>query len=87
MGLAFKPYIDDLRESPALHINKSLINNGYHVLAAEPNIFSYPDLTIVNYLDAIKEAYVITFLVGHKEFGTLKAKHGLDFCGVTINEK
>ena len=82
MGLAFKPDIDDLRESPALHITKSLIKEGFHVLAVEPNISTHPDLTIVNYLDAIKEADVIAFLVGHKEFRTLKVEHGLDFCGV-----
>ena len=82
MGLAFKPDIDDMRESPALHITKRLLNDGYPVLAVEPNISSYPDFTIVNYLDAIKEADVIAFLVGHKEFRTLKVEHGLDFCGV-----
>jgi len=87
MGLAFKPDIDDMRESPALHITKRLLNDGYPVLAVEPNISSYPDFTIVNYLDAIKEADVIAFLVGHKEFRTLKVEHGLDFCGVINNEK
>lgn len=87
MGLAFKPDIDDLRESPALYITKSLINDGFHVLAVEPNISSHPDLTIVNYHDAIKQADVIAFLVGHKEFRTLKVDHALDFCGVIHNEK
>ena len=82
MGLAFKPDIDDLRESPALHITKSLIKEGLNVLAVEPNISTHPDLTIVNYLDAIKEADVIAFLIGHKEFRTLTVDHGLDFCGV-----
>ena len=83
MGLAFKPDIDDLRESPALHITNRLVNDGYSVLAVEPNIASHPDLTVVNYLDAIKEADVIAFLVGHKEFRTLKIEQALDFCGVT----
>ena len=83
MGLAFKPDIDDLRESPALHITKRLVNDGYSVLAVEPNIASHPDLTVVSYLDAIKEADVIVFLVGHKEFRALKIEQALDFCGVT----
>ncbi len=82
MGLAFKPDIDDMRESPALYITKNLIKEGLNVLAVEPNISTHPDLTIVNYLDAIKEADVIAFLVGHKEFRTLKVENGLDFCGV-----
>ena len=71
MGLAFKPDIDDLRESPALHITKRLVNDGHTVLAVEPNINSHPDLTIINYRDAIKAADVIAFLVGHKEFKTI----------------
>ena len=83
MGLAFKPDIDDLRESPALHITKRLVNDGHTVLAVEPNINSHPDLTIINYRDAIKAADVIAFLVGHKEFKTIKIGHALDFCGVT----
>ena len=83
MGLALKPDIDDLRESPALHITKRLVNDGHTVLAVEPNINSHPDLTIINYLDSIKAADVIAFLVGHKEFKTIKIGHTLDFCGVT----
>jgi UDP-N-acetyl-D-mannosaminuronic acid dehydrogenase len=47
MGLAFKADIDDLRESPALQITKKLINDGFHVLAVEPNIITHPDLDIV----------------------------------------
>ena len=38
MGLAFKPDIDDLRESPALLITQSLVDEGIDVLAVEPNI-------------------------------------------------
>ncbi len=87
MGLAFKPDIDDLRESPALQITKRLVKDGYTVLAVEPNIASHPDLPIVNYLVAIKEADVVAFLVGHKEFKPLKIEYALDFCGVTNNGK
>ena len=84
MGLAFKPDIDDLRESPALHITQALINNDFKVLAVEPNISTHPQLAIVNYQDAIAKADVVAFLVGHKEFKALnKAESWLDFCGVT----
>jgi len=83
MGLAFKPNIDDLRESPALYITKRLIADGLNVLAVEPNIEEYKNIKIVNYEKAIEEADVVTFLVGHDEFKELNIKTHLDFCGVT----
>lgn len=82
MGLAFKPDIDDLRESPALYIARRLKVDGLDILAVEPNIESYKDFEIVNYKDAIEEADIITFLVAHKEFKKLDIKTDLDFCGV-----
>ena len=82
MGLAFKPDIDDLRESPALLIAQSLVDEGIDVLAVEPNIKSYDGLTLVNYQDAIREADIVVFLVAHKEFRGLKIMNALDFCGV-----
>jgi len=82
MGLAFKPNIDDLRESPALYITKRLISDGLEVLAVEPNIDSYKDFEIVNYQKALEDADIVTFLVGHDEFKGLEIKTNLDFCGV-----
>jgi UDP-N-acetyl-D-mannosaminuronic acid dehydrogenase len=82
MGLAFKPNIDDLRESPALYITKKLIANGLHVVAVEPNISDYKEFEIVDYKKALEEADIVTFLVAHKEFKGLDVKTNLDFCGV-----
>ena len=83
MGLAFKPDIDDLRESPALNITKCLIADGVDVIAVEPNIKAYKDFEIVDYKKAIKISDIIVFLVGHKEFKGLKIeKEVLDFCGI-----
>ena len=82
MGLAFKPNIDDLRESPALYITKRLIADSLDVLAVEPNIESYDVLGITNYKDAIKKADIVTLLVAHKEFKGLDIESSLDFCGV-----
>ncbi len=82
MGLAFKPDIDDLRESPALYIAKRLVNEGMDVLAVEPNIKSYDGLNLVNYQNAVKEADIVIFLVAHKEFKGLEVVNKLDFCGV-----
>jgi len=82
MGLAFKPDIDDLRESPALYITKRLIDDGLVVLAVEPNIEEYKDIKIVNYEKAIEETDIVTFLVAHKEFKNLNIVTNLDFCGI-----
>ncbi len=83
MGLAFKPDIDDLRESPALFITKRLISDGLDVLAVEPNISKHKEFEVVNYKDALEQADIVTFLVAHKEFKNLDIESNLDFCGVT----
>lgn len=82
MGLAFKPNIDDLRESPALYITRRLISEKFTVLAVEPNIKTFKEFEIVDYNDAIAQADIITFLVAHKEFKNLNIAGELDFCGV-----
>lgn len=82
MGLAFKPDIDDLRESPALYIARRLKADGLDVLAVEPNIEIHEEFKIVNYKKALEEADIVTFLVAHKEFKKLDVKTDLDFCGV-----
>ena len=87
MGLAFKPNIDDLRESPALYITRQLIASGLDVLAVEPNIDKFAEFNIIDYEEAIKEADVVAFLVGHKEFSELNIVTNLDFCGINKKEK
>ncbi len=85
MGLAFKPNIDDLRESPALYVTRELIESGLNILAVEPNIKSFNEFNIVKYDKAIKEADIIIFLVAHREFEDIKidnSKKVIDFCGV-----
>ena len=83
MGLAFKPDIDDLRESPALNITKCLIADGVDVVVVEPNIKAHKDFEIADYKKAIEISDIIVFLVGHKEFKGLKIeKEVLDFCGI-----
>lgn len=82
MGLAFKPDIDDLRESPALYIARRLKSDGLDILAVEPNIESHKEFEIVDYKDAVEQADIVTFLVAHKEFKNLDIETYLDFCGV-----
>jgi UDP-N-acetyl-D-mannosaminuronic acid dehydrogenase len=82
MGLAFKPNIDDLRESPALYIARRLKAYELDILAVEPNIKCHRDFDIVDYNEALKQADIVTFLVAHKEFKNIDIKTDLDFCGV-----
>ena len=83
LGLAFKPDIDDLRESPAILVAYDLKQAGFDILAVEPNIKSHKDFEIINYEKAIDIADIVVFLVAHKEFKALKIKKQfLDFCGI-----
>lgn len=73
-GLAFKPDIDDLRESPALDITKKLAMQGINILAIEPNIDKLPEnmtnnVRLIN-LDQRDSADIHLILVDHKEFKT-----------------
>ena len=85
MGLAYKADIDDLRESPALIITKTLINEKYNVLPVEPNLDSFPDFQLVDFEKALELADITVILVPHKEFKTLdlSGDNVLDFCGLT----
>ena len=76
-GLAFKPDIDDLRESPALSIVTQLADqlSDTKILAVEPNIDSLPaslsekkNVFLASVDEAIRDADVIVMLVDHKEF-------------------
>jgi UDP-N-acetyl-D-mannosaminuronic acid dehydrogenase len=65
-GLAFKPDIDDLRESPALYITQEL-NKTHKVVAVEPNIETYCGLKLVD-LEEGMSSDLIVLLVPHKQF-------------------
>jgi len=89
MGLAFKPNIDDLRESPALYITRQLRADNLDILAVEPNIKMFSEFEIVDYNEAIEKADIIVFLVGHREFSDLEIvdRKVVDFCGVRCELK
>lgn len=90
MGLAFKPNIDDLRESPAKYIAQKVLqnaNNEEHYIV-EPNIEDHNVFKITPYKEAAEKADIIVFLVAHDEFKTLNIpsdKVVLDFCGILNN--
>ena len=85
MGLAFKPDIDDLRESPALMIVKDIIKNYTNSIVVEPNCESVDGIKLTDVSTGLEEADIIIYLVAHKEFKTSRPKADkiiFDFCGV-----
>jgi len=79
LGLAFKPNIDDLRESPAMEITQELAKLGCTVLAVEPHIKELPkslsqaNVKLVTFDEALEKADVVCILVKHSQF--LEAKN------------
>ena len=72
LGLTYKPDIDDLRESPALYITKRLINEGYKVIAVEPNVEKVEGIDLVSLEEALNKADIVVLLVKHREFKNFK---------------
>lgn len=73
-GLAFKPDIDDLRESPALSIAQKVATEFSQVALVEPYIDTLPeafvqtDAKLVDIDTALQEADVLVLLVDHSQF-------------------
>ena len=77
LGLAFKPNIDDLRESPSIEITAQLAGRlpQGKILAVEPHVTSLPaslaglsNVTLVTLPEALAAADVVAVLVGHQAF-------------------
>lgn len=88
MGLAFKPDIDDLRESPAKYIAQRIMQDVQNdeIYIVEPNVEDHNVYKLTDYKEAAEKADIVVFLVAHKEFKELtfrKEQLVLDFCGVT----
>ena len=86
LGLAFKPDINDFRESPALRIYRTLAAEGLRVVAVEPFATgsAKPDAQLVELETALETADVLVGLVAHTPFrnADLPRERLLDFCGI-----
>lgn len=82
-GLAFKPNIDDVRESPAVFIYKQLRKKGLNVEASEPNLSTFEGADLCDPLQLSQQADLSVFLVAHDQFKPIRPRGSyLDFCGV-----
>ena len=87
MGLAFKPDIDDLRESPAKYIVTKVMQScdNADILVVEPNVKEHNVFKLTDFRTAYEQADVVVFLTAHTPFRELawrEDKVVLDFCGI-----
>ena len=87
MGLAFKPNIDDLRESPAKWIATMVMQscNNADILVVEPNVETHNVYKLTDYKEAYEKADIVVMLTAHDQFKQLpynEDKVILDFCGI-----
>lgn len=87
MGLAFKPDIDDLRESPAIDIVSEImkLSNNTEIMISEPNLTQHQIFNLTDFNQSFRDADIVVFLVAHTPFKTLPKNTGkiiLNFCGV-----
>jgi UDP-N-acetyl-D-mannosaminuronic acid dehydrogenase len=87
MGLAFKPNIDDLRESPAIHIAERVLQDSgdADMYIVEPNVHEHKVFKLSDYKEVVQKADIIVLLVAHNQFKDILFREGqivLDFCGI-----
>jgi len=93
LGLAFKPNVDDLRESPAIDIAVGLAEEGYEVYAVEPHVNALPErlwrhdnIRLAGLDEALAKSDIVLLLVGHKAFlkrrGDVEDKIVIDAVGL-----
>ena len=70
LGLAYKPDIDDLRESPAMEIAEILRDKGYKVVACEPNVDSKEvnGFKLYNLTEIVDKVDYLVLAQEHREF-------------------
>ncbi len=89
LGLAFKPYSDDIRDSPALDVAIQLRGLGARVVATDPHAIAnarkvHPQLEYVDTLEeALSDADVVVLVTEWEEFRHLDA----EWAGALVGNK
>jgi len=88
LGLAYKPDIDDLRESPAIEVVKQLrARTDARMVVVEPNVRTLPtqladcDVELIGLEQALDLASTVVLLVSHSEFLALDVD---TFAGIAV---
>lgn len=87
LGLAYKPDIDDLRESPAVEVVHLLQAEGeYELRVVEPNLREHREFELMPLAQALEGADIVVILVAHRDFKSipknlLNEKIIFDTCG------
>lgn len=67
LGVAYKPNIDDYRESPSLKLIELCMKEGYELKINDPHVKTFPyELTDLD--DALRESDCVVLMVGHDEY-------------------
>ena len=79
LGLAFKPDVGDLRESPAVEVIIGLAQRGFEICAVEPHVnalpeklWPYDNVRLAGFEEALAKSDIIVLLVGHTRFAKRK---------------
>ena len=93
LGLAYKPDVDDLRESPAVDITRKLCSMDIgNVWGVDPFIHDHPDIPLRDLQNGVEGADIVLLLVGHRQFKRmprqwLREKVVFDICGLFRNNE
>ncbi len=83
LGVAYKPNVDDCRESPAEAILASLVEMGYEVKYHDPHVKSWQCARVESLSDMQQWAEIQVLVSAHDEYKTLEASPALyDACGL-----
>ncbi|MEM9060191.1 MAG: UDP-N-acetyl-D-mannosamine dehydrogenase [Pseudomonadota bacterium] len=92
LGLAYKPDVDDLRESPSVDVVRETVARGIgEVLVVEPYVSELPSeldgAEHADFADAVRRADIIVVLTGHSAFRSVRisdldGKALIDSCGL-----